>query len=66
MLYPEFTMQEEQLLDSRMAMRRIRGVRRETHQHADPVWFCICGQQLAGDAGCNVRPFGFTPCQHLG
>jgi hypothetical protein len=63
---PELPMEEKKLFDSRMAVRRVRDVGGEAHQHADPVALRIGCKQLAGDAGCDIFPFGFPPPEDLG
>lgn len=55
---PELPMEEKKLFDSRMAVRRVRDVGGEAHQHADPVALRIGCKQLAGDAGCDISHSG--------
>jgi hypothetical protein len=56
----QLTMQQIQLFDSGMTMRRIRGSRREPHEHADAVFLCIRGEEFAGDARRRLFPFRFS------
>src|SRR5438105_12728337 len=48
---PQLAVEEMQLFNARMRMRRVAGARREAYQHADPVSFHVGREQLAFDPG---------------
>src|ERR1041385_804067 len=53
---PQLTVEEKQFFDPGMSMRGIARIRRETHQHADPMPFGVGGEELAFDPGGNRLP----------
>src|SRR5262249_20228061 len=57
----QLTVKQMKLLDSCMAVGRILGAGRQTHQHADAVLLRIRRQELAGDARRRLFPFRFGP-----
>src|SRR5204862_6247869 len=58
---PQFAVEEMQLFNARMRMRRVAGARREAYQHADPVPFRIGREQLAFAPGRDLSPFRLRP-----
>jgi hypothetical protein len=58
---PKFAIEQVQLFITGMTMGRIPCAWRKTDQHADPASFRIDCQQLAFNAGRNVRPFRLGP-----
>src|SRR5207248_9243920 len=58
---PQLAVEEMQLFDARMRMRRITRAGREAYQHADPVSFRVGREQLAFDPGRDLFPFRFGP-----
>src|SRR5579883_2420075 len=60
---PELAVEQMQLLGRRMGMRGIARVRRQAHQHADPVPLAIGCQQLAFDAGRHFLPCRLGPAR---
>src|ERR1051326_1201874 len=58
---PQFAIEEMQLFDARMRMRRVTGAGRQAHQHADPVPYHVGREQLAFDPGRDLLPFRLGP-----
>src|SRR5438105_9707511 len=58
---PQLAIEEMQLFDARMRMRRITRATRQAHQHADPVPFRVGREQLAFDPGRDLFPFRLGP-----
>src|SRR4030095_3927043 len=56
----QLTMQQIQLFDSGMTMRRIFGSRLAPYEHADAVFLRIRGEEFAGDARRCLFPFRFS------
>src|SRR5262245_2727829 len=60
---PELAVQQIQLFDPGMGVRRIGGPRREAYEHADAVFVGIRREQLEGEAGRGFFPLRFSPWQ---
>ena len=58
---PQLAVEQMQLFDARMRMRRVTRAGREAHQHADPVPFRVGREQLAFDPGRDLFPFRLGP-----
>ena len=58
---PQLAVEEMQLFDTGMRMRRVTRTGREAHQHADPVPFRVGREQLALDPGRDLFPFRLGP-----
>jgi hypothetical protein len=52
----QLAVKEIQLFDSGVAVRRIRGSRREPYEQADAVFLCIRREQFVGEAGRRFFP----------
>jgi hypothetical protein len=62
---PQLTVEEMQLFDTRMGVRRVTRAWREAYQHADPEPFRVGREKLAFDPGGDLFPFrlGPPPCR---